>query len=232
MLNRLAEVQTLDLELDSLQEERGQVPSELLEAKQQRSSLERTIEVRSQELDGLRRAVNANELELKSMEERRRNAAANAVRASSPKEVSQFQNQELQFGTRVQELEEDTLPLMENFDQVEGVVNALKAELNELLPQLESLEQAERERVEAVDKKMEDVRSQREALAQDIDDSLLKQYDQVRKSRRGVGLAEVVDNASCSGCNVRLPIHVVQKARKGAGVTRCPSCGRILMYKD
>ena len=96
------------------------------------------------------------------------------------------------------------------------MVNALKAELNELLPQLESLEQAERERVEAVDKKMEDVRSQREALAQDIDDSLLKQYDQVRKSRRGVGLAEVVDNASCSGCNVRLPIHVVQKARKGA----------------
>ena len=108
MLNRLAEVQTLDLELDGLQEERGQVPSELLEAKQQRSSLERTIEVRSG-LDGSG-AVNANELELKSMEERRRNAA-NAVRASSPKEVSQFQNQELQFGARVQG--SSTLPLGE-----------------------------------------------------------------------------------------------------------------------
>ncbi len=231
MLNRLAEVQTLDLELDSLLQERGQVPTELLEAIEHRRGLERTIEVRTQELGELRRAVNANELELKSMEERRRTAAANAVRASSPKEVSQFQNQELQFGTRVQELEEDTLPLMESHDQLAEVVAALDAELAELLPQLAALDQAEQERVAAVDGKMQEIRSQRDTLAASIDAPLLKQYDQVRKSRRGIGLAEVVDNATCSGCSVRLPIHVVQKARKGAGVTRCPSCGRILMYK-
>lgn len=231
MLNRLAEVQTLDLELDSLVQERGQVPTELLEAMEHRRSLERTIEIRTQELGDLRRAVNANELELKTLEERRRSAAANAVRASSPKEVSQFQNQELQFGTRVQELEEDTLPLMESHDQLAEVVAALEAELAELLPQLEALDQAEQERVAGVDQRMSEIRNKRDDLASSIDAALLKQYDQVRKSRRGVGLAEVIDNATCSGCNVRLPIHVVQKARKGAGVTRCPSCGRILMYK-
>lgn len=232
MLNRLAEVQTLDLELDSLQQERGQVPSDLLEAIEHRKNLESTRNIRAQELDDLRRAVNANELELKSMEERRRSAAANAVRASSPKEVSQFQNQELQFGTRVQELEEDTLPLMENYDQLSEVVDSLDSQLAELLPQLEALDLAEKERVAAVDKKSAEVRTKRDELAGSIDAPLLKQYDQVRKSRRGIGLAEVVGNATCSGCNVRLPIHVVQKARKGAGVTRCPSCGRILMYQD
>ena len=94
---------------------------------------------------------------------------------------------------------------------------------------LEELNRAEEERVAGVDQKMTDIRVQREALAADIDAALLKQYDQVRRSRRGVGLAEVVDNATCSGCNVRLPIHVVQKVRKGAAITRCPSCGRILM---
>ncbi len=229
MLNRLAEVQALDLGLDSLQEERGQVPAELIEAMEHRSGLERTLEVRRQELDELRRAVNANELELKSMEERRRSAADNAVRAATAKEASQFQNQELQFATRVQELEEDTLPLMESHDQLAEVVNALEAELSELLPRLEELNRAEEERVAGVDQKMTDIRVQREALAADIDAALLKQYDQVRRSRRGVGLAEVVDNATCSGCNVRLPIHVVQKVRKGAAITRCPSCGRILM---
>lgn len=229
MLNRLAEVQALDLGLDSLQEERGQVPAELIEAMEHRSGLERTLEVRRQELDELRRAVNANELELKSMEERRRSAADNAVRAATAKEASQFQNQELQFATRVQELEEDTLPIMESHDQLAEVVNALEAELSELLPRLEELNRAEEERVAGVDQKMTDIRVQREALAADIDAALLKQYDQVRRSRRGVGLAEVVDNATCSGCNVRLPIHVVQKVRKGAAITRCPSCGRILM---
>lgn len=231
MLNRLAEVQALDLELDSLEQERGQVPTELLETQEHRRNLDRTIEVRTQELGDLRRAVNANELELKTLEERRRSAAANAVRATSPKEVSQFQNQELQFGTRVQELEEDTLPLMESHDQLAEVVAALEAEMAALLPDLEALNLAEQERVAGVDQRMNEIRTQRDSLASSIDAPLLKQYDQVRRSRRGIGLAEVVDNSTCTGCNVRLPIHVVQKARKGVGVTRCPSCGRILMYK-
>lgn len=232
MLNRLAEVQAMDLELDGLAQEREQVPTELLEAIEKKRELERSVEASSHEREELRRAVNANELELKSLEERRREAAANAVRASTSKEASQFQNQELQFGTRVQELEEDTLPLMESFDSVAATVESLETELAELTPQLEELQQAEEERVAEVDRKTAELRARRDEVASSIDPALLKQYDQVRRSRRGVGLAEVVDNATCSGCNVRLPIHVVQKVRKGTGVTRCPSCGRILMVKE
>ncbi len=232
MLNRLAEVQALDLELDSLLQERGQVPTDLLEATEQRRELERAIEIRSKELDDLRRSINTNELELKSMEDRRREAAASAVRASTSKEASQFQSQELMFGSRAQELEEDTLPLMESFDRLTEVAEGLKAQLAELVPHLEALDQAEQERVAGVDLRMEKIKKNRDALASAIDAPLLKQYDQVRKARRGVGLAEVVANATCGGCNVKLPIHIVQKVRRGGTpVTRCPSCGRILMHK-
>lgn len=232
MLNLLAEVQALDLEVDGLLQERGEVPADLTQAEEHRRALEVSIGHTSTERDDLRRAVNSNELELKSMEERRRAASANAVRASTSKEASQFQNQELQFGTRVQELEEDTLPLMESFDLLSAKLTELKAEQAELLPQLEQLAEAERQRVAAVDRRIEELKAKRDAIAAGIDATLLKQYDQVRRARRGVGLAEVVDNATCSGCNVRLPIHVVQKVRRGQGVTRCPSCGRILMVKD
>lgn len=229
MLKRLNEVQALDLQLDALEGERGQVPQELTDLVARVADLESRLERKAEEVADLRRRVNASELELKTLSERRKGAADSAMRAASAKEAAQFQNQELQFATRVQELEEDTLPLMESHDQLAEVVNALEAELSELLPRLEELNRAEEERVAGVDQKMTDIRVQREALAADIDAALLKQYDQVRRSRRGVGLAEVVDNATCSGCNVRLPIHVVQKVRKGAAITRCPSCGRILM---
>lgn len=231
MLNRLAEVQALDLELDALLQERSQVPTDLIQATEQRKELERALDVRTKELNELRRSINANELELSTMEERRREAAASAVRASTSKEASQFQAQELMFGSRAQELEEDTLPLMENSDRLTEIVQGLEAQLAELIPHLESLDQAEQQRVADVDKRMEEIKVNRDALAAGIDASLLKQYDQVRKARRGTGLAEVVANATCGGCNVRLPIHVVQKVRSAASVTRCPSCGRILMHK-
>jgi len=42
----------------------------------------------------------------------------------------------------------------------------------------------------------------------------------------------IVDNAKCGGCNVKLPLHVVQKVRSGNGITRCSNCGRILWYRE
>ncbi len=231
MLQALTEVQAFDLKMDGLREERGKVPPELIAIDEKRRDLQARIQREQHEQDELRRRVNANELELKSMEERRRSAADAAVRASSVKEASQYQNQELQFGTRVQELEEDTLPLMESYEVVTAELDKLTAELDALMPELETLRQAEAARVADIDERIATTDREREALAGGIDASLLKLYEQIRKARRGVGLVEIVDNASCGGCSVRLPIHVVQKARKGQGVTRCPSCGRILWHK-
>jgi len=231
MLQALTEVQALDLKIDALREERGNVPPELIATFEKRRDLQARIKRKQQEQDELRRRVNANEMELKSMAERRRSAADAALRASTVKEASQYQNQELQFGTRVQELEEDTLPLMESFETVSGEVDELQSELDALEPELEAMQQTEQDRVAGVDERIAATSREREALASGIDASLLKQYEQVRKARRGVGIVEIVDNARCGGCSVRLPIHVVQKARRGDGVTRCPSCGRILWSK-
>lgn len=228
MLNRLAEVQTFDLQIDELGHERAQVPPELIAAQERRLELERNVEQTTQEQNDLRKAVSSNELELKSLEERRREASSFAMRAATVKEASQYQNQELQFGTRVAELEEDTLPLMEEFDAVTERLAELEGQLAELLPELAELEASEALRLEEIEQRAVQLVSQRASMAGAIEAPLLKQYEQVRKARGGRGLAEVIDNATCGGCNVRLPIHVVQKARKGVGVTRCPSCGRIL----
>lgn len=231
MLKMLSDVQAFDLQLDALADERGQTPPELIATREKRQDLAHRLERKRQERDALRRQVAANELELKAMEQRRKEASESALRASSMKEASQYQNQELQFATRAQELEEDTLPLMEQLDTLEGEAAALQEALDELQPTLDAMTEAERERVETIDAKVRTVRGERDAMAAGIDAPLLKQYEQVRRARRGLGLVEVVDQQSCGGCSVRLPIHVIQKARSGRGVTRCPSCGRILWFK-
>ncbi|MEZ4607948.1 MAG: hypothetical protein R2865_14450 [Deinococcales bacterium] len=40
---------------------------------------------------------------------------------------------------------------------------------------------------------------------------MLKQYELVRRSKRGVGLVKIVGGNTCGGCSMRLPIHVLQK---------------------
>jgi uncharacterized protein len=232
MLQTLSTVQALDLELDALDAERSQTPPALIEARTLEAQLTAEVTRRRAEADGLAKRVNAAELELKSLQERRKEATEGALRAATGKEASQFQNQELQFATRAQELEEDTLPLMEELEAREEGVAALQAQLDELRPELQTLAGEEAARVAALDERMDEVRSRRDGLAASLDGALLKQYEQVRRARRGLGLVPVAGGQRCGGCNVRLPIIVMQKVRKGDAITRCPSCGRILWDAD
>lgn len=232
MLETLDQVQRRDLDLDTLLEEKGQTPTELLELRGRLEALQTELGNTEARYRELRAEVSRSELELESLDERRKNAASSALGAATSKEASQYQNQEMQFATRYQELEEDTLPLVERLEELENEVNRLRGDVEDLEPELERVTQAEEDRVAGVETRITTLASERAAVAQGVDAPLLKQYEQVRKARRGVGLVEVLDNQRCGGCNVRLPIHVVQKARGAKGVTRCPSCGRILWFRE
>ncbi|MFU8887538.1 MAG: zinc ribbon domain-containing protein [Trueperaceae bacterium] len=229
MLETLSEVQSLDLQRDALAVERGEVPTELLAARERRETLRRELAKVQQEHEALRRRVASNELDLKTLQERRKDASESALRATTSKEMAQYQNQELQFATRAQELEEDTLPLMEELEGVAATMAELEAQLAAMTPELEGLEAAERERVAGIDARDADLADRRARLCIDVEAGLLRQYEQVRRARRGLALVGIQGGKRCGGCHVQLPIHVLQKVRKGAGVTRCPSCGRLLV---
>ncbi len=228
MLETLSEVQGLDLERDTLAAARGETPQELLAARARRAELETERNRVKADHDDLRKQVAAADLELKSLQERRKAASEAALRAATAKEMSQFQNQELQFATRAQELEEDALPLMERLEARATELTALQAQLDELEPELAAFEELERARVAEVDARDADLADRRDRLATTVETMLLRQYEQVRKARRGLALVGLQDGKRCGGCHVQLPIHVIQKVRKHQGVVRCPSCGRLL----
>jgi len=228
MLETLSEVQDLDLQRDAIAVERGEVPADLLAARDRHAALLRELHRVQHDHEVLRRRVATNELDLKALQERRKDASDSALRAATTKEMAQYQNQELQFATRAQELEEDTLPLMEDLERKADEMAALLAAVAELRPDLESHAAAEQERVSAVELRDADLADRRARLCTEVDAALLRQYEQVRRARRGLALVGLQDGKRCGGCHVQLPIHVVQKVRKGVGVTRCPSCGRLL----
>ena len=232
MLEKLSSVQDKDLELDALQTEKGQTPQALLETQAKREALQRRLTDKRQTLNEVRKEIRANEMELSGLQARRKSATESALMATSAKEASQYQNQELQFATRVEELEGDTLPIMEHAETLQAEVDALESELSEVEPLLADLVEQEQTRVSAIDDTVGTLTKERDSLTEGIDKTLLKQYEHVRRSKRGLGLAAIVESSRCSGCNVRLPLHVIQKVKSGKGVTRCPSCGRILWFES
>jgi predicted nucleic acid-binding Zn-ribbon protein len=228
MLEQLSHVQARDLDLDVLGDEKRKKPPELTTMRRDKEDLQAVLSSAQKRHQELAKEVNANELELKALDGRRKAATAAAIAAGNGKEASQYQNQELQFATRVQELEEDTLPLIESMEKVGGEVDELQRQLGELEPQLQAMIATEDARIASLDEKIAVLAGQRDALAREVDAPLLKQYEQVRRAKRGLGLVNITSNQRCGGCNMQLPIYVVQRVKAGQGVTRCPSCGRIL----
>jgi uncharacterized protein len=231
MLEKLNDVQSRDLRLDEFELEKSKVPRELTDLQAETEALQRKLSDRRDKHQDMAKQVRASEMEMAALTERRKAAAASALEAESNKEASQFQNQELQFATRLEELEADALPLMERLEAFAAEVASLEEKMAELQPKLDGMIADEKARVEGIEAGMVNLQQERSALAHDITPSLLKQYEQVRKAKRGVAIAPIVNSERCGGCNVKLPIYVLQKVSKGQEVTRCPSCGRILWSK-
>ena len=72
------------------------------------------------------------------------------------------------------------------------------------------------------------VGEQLEARAQ-LNASDLATYDQLRRRKGGVVVAEMENNSLCGSCKVRVPAHVLQQLSQAEHTTRCPNCERILV---
>jgi len=227
MLKKLYKVQQKDLEIDNISKELKQTPAELIEIRKEFKDLEDRLETSKDYFLELRSESKAIELEIGDLEGRQTAANDSALSAATTKEVTQYQNQALQFATRIQELEEDVFPLLEKIERLQEKINNLEEERSKLKPTLDKMEATEKERIDEINQRLESYLKERELLAKAISPNLLKQYEQVRRARRGVGMA-AIKGKSCGGCSVQLPIFIIQQARKAHGVTRCPSCGRIL----
>lgn len=69
--------------------------------------------------------------------------------------------------------------------------------------------------------------AKRSGLAKAVPVGLLAQYDAIRQRQGGIGMAEILDNGSCSRCGTILPTKTVLNVRESK-VETCETCHRIL----
>ncbi len=143
----------------------------------------------------------------------------------NPKELTNLQQEIDSLKVKRNQLEDQTLEVMERVESATKSVAALDRELKRLEVEWQSQQQkllANLEQLKAVISKL---KHKRELLATEIDSQLVGVYHEIKK-QRGTAVAKV-EQGICHGCRISLPVTELQRARSGS-LVRCSSCGRIL----
>ena len=127
-------------------------------------------------------------------------------------------------------VEDEILQLMEDIDK--EIVNLKKYEEETKVKETEiNKEIADaKQTIDKAKENIEAIQKERDEFAKTIDKNILSQYERIRESRNGQGIA-TIDGESCSGCNMVLRPQLIVQATKCKELVYCDNCSRILFNK-
>ncbi|MDR0504476.1 MAG: C4-type zinc ribbon domain-containing protein [Bifidobacteriaceae bacterium] len=230
---RLLDVQTLDTQIQQHLHRRGSTPeaktleqlkADLADAAEQ-AGISRTVVV------DLRREQTRLEDDSEKVRNRQvRDQQRLDEGHGGAKELRALQSELEALAKRRNELDDALLVVMEQLEQAQAAVDQAQAHHNQLAEQRNA--QAEKlERIYAeIDQQVAAWQTERDQIAQTLNDCLVALYERLRASRGGMGAAELVAR-SCQGCRLELnPADLAAiRAAEPDEVVRCEECSRILV---
>jgi predicted nucleic acid-binding Zn-ribbon protein len=149
---------------------------------------------------------------------------------TSPKEAQDLQADLDSLQRHQRTLEDQILELMEQIEPLDVQI----AEADERLSAIATDRDAQRASLAAaqgvIDTEIEGLVAARNALVAPIPAGLLDEYERIRASSGGVGVARL-SGPTCTGCHLSLAAAEVDAIRRAPAdvYNHCPDCGRLLV---
>jgi predicted nucleic acid-binding Zn-ribbon protein len=149
--------------------------------------------------------------------------------AKTNEQYRAFQNEIAYCEQEIRKAEDKILDLMGASEPLEANVKKAEAALKKEKEDVEAEKKQARERTAADQRDVESARRDREEVTRQVQPTLLRLYEKVRKKWHGHAIAEVQEGR-CTGCQITLRPQHFQDLRRGDSVLTCESCGRIIFY--
>jgi hypothetical protein len=228
-LKLVIRLQEIDNRLAELSREIASLPKHIAEIQKKLGAHER-------KLDADRAALAANQKERKKCEseipvqELKISKLKDQMIGTKTNEQFRAFQHEIEFCQKeIRRLEDRVLEIMGESEPLEKNAKAAEAALKEEKTHVEAEKAVARERTAADQKAAAELQAERDSIAKEIPPATYQQYERVRKGRRGVAVAEVVDGR-CTACFIMLRPQYLQDVKRTESILFCESCQRILYY--
>jgi predicted nucleic acid-binding Zn-ribbon protein len=228
-LKLVIRLQDIDHRLVEVAREIASLPVHIAEIEKKLSSHERKLEADRAALAANQKERKKCESDIQIQDQKISKLKDQMVSAKTNDQYRAFQN-EIEFCQKeIRKFEDRILELMSESEPLEKNVKAAEAALKAEKAQVEAEKNVARERTAVDQKAQAELHTERNSIAASITPSVYQNYERVRKGRRGVAVAEVVDGR-CTMCNIALRLQYFQDLKRGESILSCESCQRILYY--
>ncbi len=148
---------------------------------------------------------------------------------ANSKELEALQHETESLKRRRSEREDELLALLEQREELDARVALAETASAALRTEVDRTAVGAADELLEVTGELERLRAERTALTPEIDPELLELYDDLRRQKKGVGAAALVDGV-CSGCHEQLSSMQLDTLKRTEGIRRCEHCRRILVF--
>ncbi len=225
---QLYQLQKIDSQLDVIENRLNEI-NKILDADETLKLAEAAVQQKQQELHQEKLSMQRidDKVQAQKIKIETSSAALYGGKIQNPKELQDLQSEISSLKKHLAVLEDQELESMISYDQLE--LDLKKALENQKNAQAELAEKQSKLLGEQLQlsKTKEKLLAERAAAVPSILPENLEMYFKLRKTKRGVAVASVSDEA-CTGCGSNLTPAEWQAARSPRQVAYCSSCGRIL----
>ena len=229
-LNSLYELQEIDLRIDGLDGEKGQLLAEAQALETRLAEAREKIATRQEEAVALDAEKAGLETSLAAENENIVRSESHLKEIKTQKEYQAVSKEISGAKKLIAELEDQILQKINALEELTGDIAKKQADLAELEANV-ALQQGEVQlRVEKLQAGIAADAATREETVKGLPASVMKRYARLRDQRKGVAVVEAKEG-NCMGCNMHLPPQLYNTLFRADEVITCPHCQRILVMR-
>jgi len=228
-LTLVIRLQEIDNRLAGLEREIAALPKHIAEIERKLVSHERKLEADRAALSANQKERKKCDTDIQTEDQKISKLKDQSRQAKTNEQLHAFQHEIEFFQKNIQKLEDRILELMSESEPLERNVKAAETALKTEKTEVEAEKEQARQQTAVDEKAAQELRTERAGLAAQVTPAVYKNYERIRKGRRGIAVAEAMEGR-CSACNMAMRLQFFQDLKKGDRIMVCESCQRILYY--
>lgn len=229
-INLLVKLQEKDRVLNQLRRQLRAGPEQLQGLEKELSALEENIEADKGRIQDLKKTQREYEAEIEDGLAHIKKSRDRLMSIKNNKEYRALLREIEETEKGNVDKEDKVLSCLEELEDLNKGLEAKEKDLLGMRDRLENEKKAIAKEDARVHEEFSGVEKSRKELLQTIDPQLLAKYEQIKTTSGGIAVA-LVNNATCSECNLGIPPQMYNELQRQDSMKFCPNCQRIICWK-